>query len=331
MEGDGCRPNRGANAKGSTMNRLLVLVMAVGASVGGCAAQEPGPGAPGLPAAGAPVGQPEVRREAGEFASADELLTALEKSGQDLETLAADIKYDRVLTIQGDRQVRLGKLYFVGGKPDAANPERRVGRKFAILFDTLQLGDERRDVDRVYIFDGEMLIEKIPEDKLILKKRVVPPGETFDPLKIGEGPMPIPIGQKKSEILARYEAELLPATAGMDPSSTEDPDLKEQMEIVQKVAPGTWQLKLTPRDPKDDFREIRLWYAKGAGGDLIPRMARTINRAGDVSFVQLINIETQVAGGATNDAAKVPPSVFDLKVPEGWIEQFDDVTLDRER
>jgi hypothetical protein len=315
------------------MNTLLVLVLVAGSAIAGCTQEGTPPGtpvtpAPAQPSAAAPAQPQAPTAPTGEFKTADELLSALEQAGQSMETLVAGIKYDRVLTIQGDRQIRLGKLYFVGGKPAESNPERRVGRKFAIVFDTLQLGDERRPNERVYIFDGEMLIEKIGAEKLLMKKRVVPPGQTFDPLKIGEGPMPIPIGQKKDEILRRYDAVLLAPTEGMDPSKTEDTDLKQQMEIVQRVAPGTWQLKLTPKDPKDEFKEIRLWYTRGKGGDLIPRMARTINRAEDVSFVQLINIETQLAGAAPNPKAQIPAEVFDTKLPPGWIEQFDDLTKD---
>jgi hypothetical protein len=319
------------------MNTLLALVLAAGMALSSCTqdskpvAPPPAPTPPGQTRQPEPATQPTAAQPQGEFASADALLTALERSGESMQTLVAGIKYDRVLTIQGDRQVRLGKLYFVGGKPDPADPERRLGRKFAIVFDTLQFGDERRTDDRVYIFDGEFLIEKLAAEKLLMKKRVVPPGQTFDPLKIGEGPMPIPIGQKKDEILKRYDAQLLGAADDMDPAKAEDPDLRQQMEIIQKVAPGTWQLKLIPRDPRDEFKEIRLWYTRGKGGDLIPRMARTINRAEDVSFVQLINIETQPAGGDANPKAQIPAQVFDTKLPPGWTEQFDDLTNEANR
>jgi hypothetical protein len=62
------------------------------------------------------------------------------------------------------------------------------------------------------------------------------------------------------------------------------------------------QLKLTPieRDP-DGFDEIRLWYAAGEGGRMLPRLARAVRRTAGgeptkVVFVQLVGVEVNPEG-----------------------------------
>lgn len=248
-------------------------------------------------------------RAGGEIATADDLLMALETADAGLSTLTAGIRYDRTFEIAADRQVRQGQLFF-----QARRQGDRADRRFAIRFDRLIVGERVRDEVKEFIFDGEWLVEKLPGEKppLFTKRQVVPPGERFDPLRIGEGPMPIPIGQRREDILSRYTAELVSA----------DADLTEAE--LKAFVKDSYQLKLVPRPDRpdeDEFREIRLWYRRsagvgpGAGGrpeTLLPRMARTINRSGDESVVQLINV--QING-------PIPEDVMKTTTPgpkEGW-------------
>ncbi len=240
--------------------------------------------------AGAPQGQ---------FATADALLDALETADINLRKLSAEIMYDRTFALAGDRQIRVGELNFVSG-------EKRLGRKFAVRFDTLIIGDSRRDEVKQYIFDGQWLVEKTPGEKRFVKRQIVPPGQNFDPLRVGEGFMPIPIGQRKADILKRYIATLVPLEEGL-----EDAELKS-------FVAGCTQLKLTPRPDlaeEDQFSEIRLWYSGGqADAKLLPRLARAVNIAEDVSLVRLINVKT-------NEGAVIKDGAMDTTTPaaaEGW-------------
>ncbi len=230
--------------------------------------------------AAAPQAAVVAEKKADGELTADELLDRLEKSDEKLSTIQADVVYDKIMVIAGDRQIRAGTLFFEN-KADAATGEKH--RRFAINFDTLQLGDKVETKQQQYIFDGEWLIEKLVADKQIIKRQVVKPGEKFDPLKIGEGPMPIPIGQKKEDITARYDVTLVSATDGLED------------ELLKKFVEGAWQLKLIPKVGADrNFKEIRLWYreeAKLDGKPVLPRMARTVDSADDVSLVQLINLK----------------------------------------
>ncbi len=249
----------------------------------------------------------------GGFSNADQLLEALETADEDLRALSADIRYTRDFAVAGDTQVRLGKLWFQDAT-DKAEKDAPRKRRFAILFESLAFGDRSEKKTQMYNFDGEWLVERYPEEKRMVKRQVVGPGERFDPLRIGEGPLPIPIGQRKADILARYDATLLPPEDGFEEMPA------ARMADLTKMAQGCVQLLLKPRPERaesDDFKEIRLWYmarvgADGKPGRLLPRLAKTLNRADDTSIVELIRVKV-------NDQVQLDPAVFDTKTPAtGW-------------
>jgi hypothetical protein len=78
----------------------------------------------------------------------------------------------------------------------------------------------------------------------------VPPGEHFDPLKLGEGPFPLPVGQPAKEVLARFEATALsqPQDATLAKALAETP--AEGLMLVPR--PGTSEAK--------DIRQVEIFY-----------------------------------------------------------------------
>lgn len=286
------------------MRRMSQLIMCCAGAAVLCGALGSRAGALGAEdrvAAGGALGTEESIR------SVDDLLYALERADSDIRTFSARIQYERRLKLQGDVQIREGNLHFAADDPGivpagagAGEADVRRGRTFAVVFDTLITDDVKRVTDDRWIFDGRWLIEKDNEKKQYIKREIAPPESRLDPLRLGEGPLPIPIGQKRDEILARYKAELLEASDGLESG------------FVAQVA-DTFQLRLVPREPEraqSEFTEIRLWYRKGS---LHPRLAHTIDRAGDESYVWLINARI-------NDGA-FDRSVIDLAEPdagEGW-------------
>jgi len=233
--------------------------------------------------------------------SADDLLEALEQAGREITTLRARIRYTKVFALAGDEQIRIGEFYYVGAPADVSRP---VARKLAVHFEHLQLGTgpgARLDREpKRYVFDGQWLVEAMPDEKRMVKRQVVPPGESFDPLRLGEGPFPIPIGQKREEILARFTAEMPPTEQGLDAESL--------LEHVTREP--THQLALTPRPAYADeigLERIRIWYRADS---LLPVLAWTLKPDGDEAFVQLINVRTNQA---------IPPEAVSTATPQrGW-------------
>jgi hypothetical protein len=237
----------------------------------------------------------------GPITSAEGLLHELERVGDDIRTLKADLQYDRRLLLQGDRHIRRGTLLF--SQPGEGQPGRRM---FEVDFTVLYTMARKEDDRQVWTFDGQWLYERRPAERQFVARQIAPEGSNVDPLRLGEGPVPIPIGQRAADVLSRYDAQLRPHVDGVE----------EEPTLVQFVE-SCWQLRLTPRAEladEDEFEEIRLWYLNDS---LLPRMAMTTNRAGDVSVVQLLNVQINTA---------LPEGAFRVERPapeEGWDVQVE--------
>lgn len=282
---------------------LKMLLMFTGASAG---IEQPAlmqDDSPGALQPEAPPHEPSEGTASRNFADASELLEALETADAGLERLVANIRYTKAFAIQGDTQTRAGRLVFIN-----AAPESEVqARKFAIRFDSLITGTRVDEQVQEYVFDGEWLAERYPDEHQFIRRQVVPPGERWDPLRIGEGPFPVPLGQKREDILREYDAELLPSEDGLESAT------------LRAFAAACWQLRLTPRAElaeDAELAEIRLWYQKS---DLLPRLARTVNSADDVSVVQLTEVRTNAEAAISDGELSTEPPPAE----EGWSQTIE--------
>jgi len=126
----------------------------------------------------------------------DQFLTELEKSGTTIETLSGSLSLEKYDALVEETERRFGRLVL----------DRKDGkRRFAIVFEEFIDGSGRaeRSTDH-WIFSDGWLCEQDHRNRSFTKRQIVAPGESFDPLALGEGPIPVPIGQKKSEVLARF-------------------------------------------------------------------------------------------------------------------------------
>lgn len=182
-------------------------------------------------------------------------LDRLEQRGEEIETLTGKVDYEREDELLGGTDVRLGKVWYAAGNGED-------GARFAIHFDQIVTDDGAvRPYDVAYIFDGEWLAERQGDRKLFQKRQVVPPGEQFDPLQI-DGPFPLPIGQKRDEVLERFDVELI------EP----EPD-SEREHLVH--------LRLTPREDvpaaygEAEFDVVDMWFDRET---LLPARVETRER-----------------------------------------------------
>lgn len=313
-------PNRPL-ARDRHVRGLVVGVSMLAACV--ALAQTPGvvPGAiPTAPSAPTPAPTPAASpAEPDPRVSA--ALDRVEAADRELRTLAAAVRLIRRFpAIQGGgQQTQYGTIAFLaepagatpaGSAPASAAPSggepAPAKRQFAIRFETRDIpdaaGQTRRESDpQDFIFDGTWLLERRHNDKFFARRRMLAPGAGRDPLKIGEGPFPLPIGQRKADMLARFDVSLVPALEG----SPENARLRE-------VLKDCTQLRLVPRVEvlgAKDFREIRLWFREP---DALPIFAQTTNRDDSTAEVFLVNVKRN---------EPVAPGTFDTTPPaasEGW-------------
>jgi hypothetical protein len=137
----------------------------------------------------------------------DETLQRLEAGAADLKAFTATIYYETYNDLLDRREIRTGEIiYRIQRSEDVA----RDITSFAVLFDALTIGQRRSERLKHYVFHDRWLAEIDHETRQFIKRELVPPGRQLDPLKLGEGPIPLPIGQAKSEVQARFDVSLHP-------------------------------------------------------------------------------------------------------------------------
>ncbi len=137
------------------------------------------------------------------FADVGALLDAVEAITETLRDFRADVTLETTDDITGDTERRMGKVVFLqeAGKPQT--------RQFAVVFEKFIDGSGRMDEKPMrYIYADGWLTEADFTQQTLIRRQLARPGEAYDPLKPGDGPVPLPIGQRKADVLKRFEASL---------------------------------------------------------------------------------------------------------------------------
>lgn len=257
------------------------------------------------------------------FATAGDLLAALEKADRDIRTFASQIRYTRLFEIENDIQTRIGRLYFRTDPPvdpDAGEPTQRR-RWVAVRFEQFIAGQRSDKQEKFWVFDGQWLVEKDPVAKQFMKRRMVRPGQVFDPLRVGEGPFFVPVGQRRADMELYFTAALRPSGDGL--ADEYDPQRDQLLKSLSAKLEGLIQLELTPRpnmQQVEDFSLIRIWYDPQT---LLPRASLSVDQLGDIDVFELFAIDINEA------RASLPDNVFNVDPPrpdEGYHVEVVDET-----
>ena len=247
------------------------------------------PSAPSAPAAPAPAPAPA---QAAQFADADALLTAVERTADSLRDFRANITLETTDDVTGDTERRLGQLVFVQeeGKP--------ATRRFAVVFEKFIDGSGRMDERPVrYIYADGWLTEADFKQRTLVRRQLARAGEQYDPLKPGEGPVPLPIGQRRADVLARFDASL--ATA---PDST----------LLLKSARAMVGVRLKPKPgmADRDLVEASVWYDAQS---LVPVGVEAQRKSGRT----VVSLRDATMNGGIDAAQQALLSLAE-KVTTGW-------------
>ncbi len=195
------------------------------------------------------------------------LLDRLETSAADLRGFTANVYYEIFNDLLARREIRLGELIY------AVDPATGT-KRFAVLFDALIVNNRRTDRLKHFVFDGQWLAEIDEEQKTFTKQQIVPPGRHLDPLKLGEGPFPLPVGQPKEEVLARFDVSPLNALPEGPLSALVEKFELDGLLLIPK--PGT-------EEAKDDER-VEIFYDRST---LLPVGIRLLQTNGNIKTVRL--------------------------------------------
>ncbi len=177
---------------------------------------------------------------AGAISSASEqtkihmILKALQQRGKTLHNFQAHLVVQIHHLRTDEKDMNIGHIWYQqsGGKT-----------RFDIRFDMLVVDGAiaKRHADHDIVFDGHWLIDRNGSAKIFRKIEIAPPGKKFNPLRLGQGPIPIPIGQNPSDVEKEFHIQLLKDA---------------------KMPPHTVGLKLVPRDKSAfTFVEVDFWIS----------------------------------------------------------------------
>lgn len=129
------------------------------------------------------------------------VLRLLQKRAQTLHNFTADVRVKTQHLRTDETDIDIGRIWY----------QRRGSRtRFDIRLNTLVVDGAiaKRHADHDIIFDGRWLIDRNGAAKIFRKTAVAPPGRRFNPLELGAGPIPIPIGQNPAEVLREFTVSL---------------------------------------------------------------------------------------------------------------------------
>lgn len=175
------------------------LALLLAAATAATAQVDPGCGQPPTGSAGAP--KPPTAAAGGEVAPSgfdgEALLERLEVAGRETRTLEAGLTLIRFDALVEESETRLGEV-LLAREGDAT--------RVAIVFDEFIDGSGHGESWRQHwVYADGWLDELDHRQKRYVRRQLAMPGEAVDPLRLGEGPIPLPIAQKKDDVLARFD------------------------------------------------------------------------------------------------------------------------------
>jgi hypothetical protein len=166
--------------------------------------------------------------------------------------------------VTGDTERRMGQVVLV---QDTGKPETR---RFAVVLEKFIDGSGRADDRPVrYVYADGWLTEADFRERTLVRRQLARAGERYDPLKPGEGPVPLPIGQRREDVMRRFEASLA--------DSPESASLKRVTEPMVGL-----RLRPRPGMADRDLVEATVWYDAQS---LVPRGVEARRRNGRTTVV----------------------------------------------
>jgi outer membrane lipoprotein-sorting protein len=195
----------------------------------------------------------------------DEILDALDARGENLQDFSANIVLTDSDNATGSSTSNTGTILFQRkGQNDA---------RIRVAFTKKQVENHISAVDHQYTLDNGLLDDRDYKQNVETKTQVLKPGEKLDLFKLGEGPFPLPLGQKKEDVYHLFKVEKI------------KPDPSDPAQTVH--------LQLTPKNGTRfarKFQTIDIWVNTMTG---MPSRIQTIDvsnsttRTTDLSNIRL--------------------------------------------
>jgi hypothetical protein len=218
----------------------------------------------------------------------DKILTRLE--ARQVNDLRAKVRWELTYAIEEDEDadIKFGEIWYKQVEPVA---------KFLVHFDAKIVGNSRRKLDEKHMFDGRWYTELQSRTKTITRREIRRADEPGDPYRIGEGPFPLPFGQKKADILREFTVTRVPPAKG-------DPPATDHLKLVPREGASTGQT----------YKVIDFWVAQQGPAAGLPIKVRTAKKDGTGrvnSYITITFDRIQLNTGFSG-------SIFKIAKPPGY-------------
>ncbi len=171
-----------------------------------------------------------------------EVLDKLEKLGQTIKDLQADLSLERLETLVDDRITKEGKLYYQRDKKQI---------RFRISFEKKRYDGPWYADREDFVFADGWLTHRQEHGKREDRRQVTRPGQPSRELtRIGKSPLPILMGQKTEEVLKNFEVSLIEANEKTDPAKIKTVHLKLVPRKGTKLAMSHTRLEFWLEEPR---------------------------------------------------------------------------------
>ena len=224
-------------------------------------------------------------------ADAGRWLDELERSGKATSDFFAGVTMERIDALSDDREVRRGRVV-VDGLP---GPSRRI----AVHMEEYVDGSGRGSADnRLFIFEQGWLLEFDTPRKRLTRRQLVRAGETLDPLRVGEGPFPVPLGQPRADVEREFQVSVCAL-----------PDAPLFKRLADR-ADGLFALALVPRPGRPLARDVKRVTVAYDKSTFAPVAIEVVSDTDDITRV-LLRDATLNAGLDDAKRALLSPPQFD--------------------
>ena len=229
-------------------------------------------------------------------ASVENILEAVDRHSESLKDFSARMRLDSMDALSEETERRFGRIYY------EKMPEKR---RAAVVFERTVDSDGRaRERLEHYVYSDGILSDYDHEAKRLTRRQLVQPGETYDPLRLGEGPIPIPLGQRRVDIEKSFVVSLAPAPKT---SLVKDPTRAAGLRLVPR--PGTALVE------KNKIASIDLWMDRVSGS---PVAVSITERDGDQVSARFMDIQLNTGidekGERWFSAPEVDPKEWRIEV-----------------
>jgi outer membrane lipoprotein-sorting protein len=196
--------------------------------------------------------------------SVDEILDAMDARGQGLKSFTADVKLGETDSATGDESTRSGKVWY--------QVQDNGSARIRVTFETRQANGKIANDKIEYLLSGTDLIDRTYRTRTQVTRQIFKPGQKVNLFKLGEGPFPLPIGQKKQDVFAQFDVKKI------EPKK-EDPADTAHVQLIPK--PDT---RLERR-----FKSIDVWVGTK---DQMPHRIETLDKTeSSTRTTELTNVQ----------------------------------------